>query len=73
VAHYPELQPFEYMVFVQPKRDKDGEVVEPGEIVIERTTVLRPSESQVEMVASRAIPDKYMDQLDRVRVVVRPF
>lgn len=73
MAHKPELHLFEYAIYVQPKYDKDGEVVEPGEVLIERTSVLLPSESQVEMVASRAIPDKYMDQLDRVRVVVRPF
>ena len=73
MTHKPELQLFEYVVYTQDKLDKDGEVTEKGSVIVPRTEVLLPSAAQVEMVASRAIPEKYMDELDRVRVVVRPF
>jgi coenzyme F420-reducing hydrogenase alpha subunit len=64
---------YEYIIYTQNRYDKDGEVVEKGEILVAPTHVLVASERDANTVASRAIPDKYMDELDRVSVVVRPF
>ena len=67
------LQMYEYVVYTQNKYDKDGEVVEKGKVVVPPTQVLLESPAQADMMAARAIPDEYMEELDRVTVVVRPF
>ncbi len=63
---------FQYAIVLQPKF-KDGEVVEEGKIIVEPKYTFAESEREVTIVASREIPDEYMDQLDRVEVAVRPF
>ena len=60
---------YEYAVILQPKPDTD----EKSEIVVPVTTVLAPSEGQVNLIAARKIPDDLTDRLDRIQVVVRPF
>ncbi len=67
-------QAFEYMIILQPKYDRDGEVVEPAEVVKERTAILAPNPTQAQIMAYRAIPDEYANgKLERVQVVLRPF
>jgi hypothetical protein len=66
---------FEYAIIVNEKRDKDGEEVEPAELVVEPTTILARDEGQAQMLAARAIPEEFVNdgKLDRLVVVVRPF
>lgn len=64
---------FEYAVFKDEKLDKDGEVVDAAKVIVSPTTVLAKDEKQVGLRAAKAIPDEYLDDLDRVQVVVRPF
>jgi hypothetical protein len=64
---------YEYAVICQPKLDKEGEVVEKGEVVVPVTAVLAKDEQQVNLLAARQIPEEYTEILDRVQVVVRPF
>ncbi len=66
---------FEYAVLLDEKRDKDGDITEEAEVVVPVTTVLARDEDQAQMLASRAIPGKLIDEgkVDRVTVVVRPF
>lgn len=68
-------QLYEYAVLLNEKRDKDGEEVEPAEIVVEPTTVLARDEGQAQMLAARAIPEEHTrdGRMDRLVVVVRPF
>lgn len=68
-------QLYEYAVLLNEKRDKDGEEVEPAEIVVEPTTVLARDEGQAQMLAARAIPEEHTrdGKMDRLVVVVRPF
>lgn len=68
-------QLFEYAVILQPKTDKDDEEVEPGQIIVEPTTVLARNEGQAQMLAARAIPDEHTQngKLDRLVVICRPF
>lgn len=42
-------------------------------IVVAPTTVLAKTEDQAKVLAGRAIPEQYADQLDKVTIVVRPF
>ncbi len=67
------LRLFEYAVILQPKEDKNGKVVEKGEIVVAPTHVLAADQEQATLVAGRAIPDDKMDELERLTLVVRPF
>ena len=69
------MQLFEYAVILQPKTDKDGEEIEPGQVVVEPTTVLARDEGQAQLLAARAIPDEHTKngKMDRLQVVVRPF
>ncbi len=65
---------FEYAVILNEKRDKDGEIVEEGQLVVPVTAILARDEGQAQMLAARAIPEEYMNgKLDRLMVVVRPF
>jgi transcriptional regulator with XRE-family HTH domain len=66
---------YEYAVLLEEKRDKDGEVVEESEVVVEITSVLARDDAQAQMLAARAIPEQYVKngKLDRLVVVVRPF
>lgn len=68
-------QLYEYAVLLNERRDKDGEEVEPAEIVVQPTTVLARDEGQAQMLAARAIPEEHTTggRMDRLVVVVRPF
>ena len=68
------MQLYEYAVICDEKRDKEGDLLESAEIVVEPTTILAKDEDQVQMVAARAIPDEYKNgKMERLLVVVRPF
>lgn len=43
------------------------------EIIVPVTDVLATDDNQANILAARAIPEKYLTKLDRVQVVVRPF
>jgi hypothetical protein len=45
----------------------------PDEIVLPITTVLAGADSEVQMIAARQIPEKYLTTLEGVEVLVRPF
>ena len=66
---------YEYAVILNEKRDKDGNISDPGKIVVEPTTILATDEAQAQLLAGRAIPQEYVSDgsLDRLVVVVRPF
>lgn len=64
---------FEYAVILDEKRDKDGDVTQAAELLVEPTHLLATNQAQAEMIAARAIPEIHLDNLDRIKVVVRPF
>jgi hypothetical protein len=59
---------FQYAVILQPKFDKEGEVSDPGKVIVDVTEVLAPDDQQVKLIA-----EEYTTSLDRIQVVVRPF
>lgn len=67
------LMLFNYAVILQPKLDKDGDVVEDGQLLVEPKPLLAKDKEQATLIAGRAIPDDHMSKLDRVTVVVSPF
>jgi hypothetical protein len=63
---------FEYAVIYNPKSKKEGDESK-SELIVPVTTVLAANKENAAMVAARAIPEKYIDKLDRIEVAVRPF
>lgn len=67
---------FEYAAIYHPKHTKDaqGNDTTPRDtLVVEVTRVLAGSDKEVAILAARQIPDDYIDKLDEVEVVIRPF
>jgi hypothetical protein len=58
----------------KPKKQKDGEEIAlASEIVQDPKWVLAANPDQVSILAARAIPEKYLDDLDQVEILVSPF
>lgn len=66
-------QLFEYAVLLNEKKDKDGEITEEAKILVEPTYTLARDLDEVNIVASRAIPEDRVNDLERITLVVRPF
>lgn len=66
------MQLFQYAIFFVP----NAEQVKNGEksiILANPTTVLAQDVNGAQILASRAIPEEYVDKLSQVTVAVRPF
>lgn len=66
-------QLFEYVIFLQGKKNRDGDVKEKPEIVAPLALILAEDQEQATLLAGRAIPEEYLDRIDRLTVAVRPF
>jgi hypothetical protein len=67
---------FEYAVLYHPKVVKDAlgnETQGPDKILVEPKFVLAANDKEVAMRASREIDEAYLDKLEQVEIVVRPF
>ena len=67
---------FEYIILYHPKdkKDKDGnDITEKTKLVKGQSSYLGKDEKEVGMIAAREIPDEYLNDLERVEIVVRPF
>lgn len=67
---------FEYAVIHHPKTVKDAQGNEtqgPDALLVDVTRVLAKNENEVAMRAARAVPDAFVEKLDEVEIVVRPF
>jgi hypothetical protein len=67
---------FEYIILYHPKnkKDKDGnDVTEKTKLIGASKSFLGKDEREVSMVAAREIPEKYLHDLERVEIVIRPF
>lgn len=59
---------WEYALLHYPKDEK-----EPASVICVPTMVLASEERHVQTIAARAIPDRFVDRIDEVTIVVRPF
>jgi hypothetical protein len=67
---------FEYAVLHHPKPKKDvagNEEPTKSSILTDVTRVLAASPEEVSILAARSIPSDYLDKLEQVEIVVRPF
>lgn len=67
---------FEYAIIHNPKATKDAQgndTTAPASVLVPPTQQLAKDDKEVAMRAARQIPDAYLDKLDEVEVLVRPF
>ena len=67
---------FEFAVLYHPKVVRDAlgnETQGPDKIISDPVFTLAKDDKEVAMRAARAIPEDYLDKLDQVEIVVRPF
>jgi hypothetical protein len=67
---------FEYAVLYHPKSKKDlagNEEVTKSIILTDVTRQLAATPDEVSILAARSIPPEYLDKLEQVEIVVRPF
>ena len=60
----------EYVILWHPQKT---ETKEKSKIIVPRTELLVNEEKDAFILANRAIPEEYIDQLDQVEVILRPF
>ena len=67
---------FEYAVLYHPKTKKDpqgNEIEKKSQLLGEVKRVLAESPDQVSILAARDIPPEYLEKLEEIEIVVRPF
>ena len=67
---------FEFAVLHHPKAKRDlagNEETVKSAILTDVTRVLAASPDEVSILAARSIPPDFLDKLDQVEIVVRPF
>lgn len=67
-----DLRLYEYVIICQPKVDSKGNTTEEGELV-SKGELLSTDDEKALIKIHRAIPESYLDKLDRVVVAFRPF
>ena len=63
---------FEYLVLHHEKPAKKDEPAVTT-IIVERSSLLATDEAIAAMIVARAIPEEYVDKLDRCEICLRPF
>lgn len=69
-------QLFEYAILYhgKPTKDeRDNNQEPPTELVQDLIRVIAKSKDEVGILAARQIPEKYLDRLEQVEIIVRPF
>ena len=69
------MKVFQYVIMFNPKPKDGKEVSEKAKILVDVTTVAASNDKHAGIIASRAIPEEYLDRIadGEVEVVVRPF
>lgn len=70
------MRVFEYLIMLDEKRDADGNITAPAEILVDVKRVLATDQTKATTLAAREVPDGVFDdqeKFDRLIVVVRPF
>ena len=66
------MQLYEFAAILDPTEEaaKDGAK---AQLILDVQRQLASDASAATLLAARAIPDEYVEHLDRIRVIVRPF
>ena len=63
---------YQYAVMLHPTED-DKKAGKTSLIIVPVTTVIAQNDQAAILLAGRAIPEEYLDKLDRSEVAIRPF
>lgn len=63
---------FQYAAILHPseKEQEDGIA---SKVIVDVTTILAKDQQSATLLAARAIPEEFIETLDRVELVLRPF
>jgi hypothetical protein len=67
---------YEYAVLHHPKAKRDvagNEEPVRSKIITDVTRVLAVTPDEVSIIAARSIPEEYLDRIDQMEIVIRPF
>ena len=64
---------FQYAILFHPKKKKDEDTAGKSKIIVDLKTVLAADDKSATILASRDIPQDYIEQLDQVEIAIRPF
>ncbi len=64
---------FEYAVLYHPRKKEKDEEEKASKVIVDKVSVLASSEQEVSIMAARAIPPEYLDKLQEIEILVRPF
>lgn len=68
-----DLKLYECAVIWIPTAEMEEEIGAKPKVVVDVTSILAKDENAVKIWASRAIPNEYSEDLDRITILVRPF
>lgn len=69
-----KMKLFEYAILLHPLEQKDSkEASEKTSVIKYPTVILARDDKQAGMLIAREIPADYVDKLDQIEVIVRPF
>ena len=63
---------FEYAIFWQPT-DEEIKKGKKAEIIVPLKVILATDQEKANILASRDIPENYLDRLEQLTIAVRPF
>lgn len=63
---------YQYAAILEPTENEEEQGIT-AKLVLPITTILAKDDSAAILLAGRDIPVEYLDKLDRIQVVVRPF
>jgi hypothetical protein len=72
----PRGKLYEFAVIHHPKAKKDtagNEEPVKSKIITDVTRTLSSTPEEVSILAGRSIPEEYLDRLEQIEIVVRPF
>lgn len=64
---------FEYAIIYHPRKKEKEEEAKKSVLIQAPKTELASDDKEVAIIAARAIPDEYLDKLQDVEIIVRPF
>lgn len=67
---------YQWAILLNPRATKDAmgnDTTPPAKLIVEPKYQLAKDEKEVALRAAREIPTEYLDKLDEVEVLVRPF
>lgn len=73
MARFSTMKLYEYAVIKQALLDRDDVVTDPAAVLVDHQYVLANDQAEATTLASRAIPEEEMGNIERIEILVRSF